>query len=93
MYVPYNHFPIMLWILLRPTRTQPRPLGQSQGKAPWGRGGQEPNKFSSCETGPTVFRPYPRKLESLTVCPFADVIVKHFFISHLKILSVGPARV
>ena len=28
---------------------------------------QEPNKCKCCETGPTVFRPYPRKLESLTV--------------------------
>ena len=22
----------------------------------------------ACETGPTVYRPYPRRLESLTVC-------------------------
>ena len=75
----------MLWVLLRPTRTQPRPRGQSQGKAPWGRGWQEPNKFSSCETGPTVFRPYPRREESLTVCPFADVLmVKALFYQSFK---------
>ena len=30
--------------------------------------------MKSCETGPTVYRPYPRRLESLTI--FADVITK-----------------
>ena len=29
---------------------------------------QEPDKCKCCETGPTVFPPYPRRLESLTVC-------------------------
>ena len=26
------------------------------------------NQWKCCETGPTVFRPYPKKLESLTIC-------------------------
>ena len=29
---------------------------------------QDPDKCMWCETGPTVFRPYPRRRESLTVC-------------------------
>ena len=46
----------------------------------------------ACETGPTVYRPYPRGLESLTICrcyykgsTFSSVI--------LKTLSVGPTGV
>ena len=41
---------------------------------------QEPAKCKCCGTGPTVFRPYPRRLESLT---FADVITKAAFSSQL----------
>ena len=29
---------------------------------------QEPDKKNCCETGPTVFHPYPRILESLAIC-------------------------
>ena len=46
VYDPYS-FRIVMWVLLRPTRT---------------------NQWNCCETGPTVFRPYPRRLESLTIC-------------------------
>ena len=42
------------------------------------------NMEGICETGPTVYRPYPRRLESL----FAD-----FLLSYFKTLSVGPAGV
>ena len=48
------------------------------------------NKVS--ETGPPVYRPYPRRLESLIICrchykdsTFSSVI--------FKTLSVGPARI
>ena len=43
---PYS-FRIVMWVLLRPTRT---------------------NQWKCCGTGPTVFRPYPRRLEVLTIC-------------------------
>ena len=46
VYDPYS-FGIVVWFLLRPTRT---------------------NQWKSYETGPTVFRPYPRRLESQTIC-------------------------
>ena len=39
----------------------------------------------SCETGPPVYRPYPRRLGSLIICRC------HFLLSYLKTLSVGPA--
>ena len=35
-----------------------------------------------CETGPTVYSPYPRRLER-----------RHFLLSYFKILSVDPAGV
>ena len=40
------------------------------------------NMVDICETGPTVYSPYPRRLESLT-----------FLLSYFKILSVDPAGV
>ena len=46
---------------------------------------QEPDKCKCCETGPTIFRPYPRRLESLT-----GLQRQHFLLSYLKTLSVGP---
>ena len=53
---------------------------------------QEPDKCKCCETGPTVFRPYPRTMESLTVCR-CHYKGNTFFSFYLKTLSVGPAGV
>ena len=41
---------------------------------------QEPDKWKCCETGPKVFRTYPRSLERI---PFADVITKAVLSSQL----------
>ena len=42
-----------------------------------------------CETGPSTYRPYPRRLESLTM----KLRRQHFLLSYLKTLSVGPVGV
>ena len=44
--------------------------------------------YKGCETEPTVYHPYPRRLQILTVCK-----CQHFFLSYFETLSVGPAGV
>ena len=42
----------------------------------------------NCETGPPAYRPYPRRLESLTLCRW-NYKGSTFLLSYLKTLSVG----
>ena len=46
----------------------------------------------NCETGPPVYRPYPRRLESLNICRW-NYKGSTFLLSYLKTLSVGPVGV
>ena len=46
----------------------------------------------NCETGPPAYRPYPRRLESLTICRW-NYKSSTFLLSYLKTLSVGPVGV
>ena len=43
-----------------------------------------------CETGPMVYSPYPRRLESLYHLQM-KLQRQHFLLSYFKILSVDPA--
>ena len=45
-----------------------------------------------CETEPTVYSPYPRRLGSLTICQCNYKGSTYLFISYFKTLSVGPGR-
>ena len=53
---------------------------------------QESKQWKSCETGPMVFRPYPRRLEILTVCRCHNKR-QHILLRCFKTLSVGLAVV
>ena len=46
----------------------------------------------NCETGPPAYRPYPRRLESLTICRY-NYKGSTFLLSYLTTLSVGPVGV
>ena len=46
----------------------------------------------NCETGPPAYHPYPRRLESLTICRW-NYKGSTFLLSYLKTLSVGPVGV
>ena len=51
------------------------------------------NMEDICETGPPVYSPYPRRLESLTMQMSLQTKRQHFLLSYLKTLSDGPAGV
>ena len=46
----------------------------------------------NCETGPPVYRPFPRRLESLTLCRWNNK-GSTFLLSYFKTLTVGPVGV
>jgi len=56
------------------------------------------NMKGICETGPTVFNPYPRRFESLTICwcnykgsTFYSVILRPWVLVQLELNSQPPA--
>ena len=83
----FNHFYHMVWNTEQGQRL-PTPLGSSSRTLfeQWCRFfdvPQQPDKWKCCEPGPMIFHPYPRRLESLTICrchckgsTFSSVILK-----------------
>ena len=54
---------------------------------------QKLDKCKCCEMGPTVFRPYPRRLESLAIGRRHYKGSTFFLLSYLKTMGVGQAGV
>ena len=48
-------------------------------------------RLKHCQTGHTVFRPYPRRQESLIILQMSEQS-QHFLVSYFNPLSVGPAE-
>ena len=48
--------------------------------------------MESCQKGPTVYRPYPRRLESLIVCRCHYITKAALSLQLVKTLSVDPDR-
>ena len=57
--------------------TPPRSTTPTLYEQPWGffYVPQKSEQWKSCETGPKVFRPYPWRLECLTICKWSSTVI------------------